>query len=216
MKNIIVLKILKNVGITLFYIIIVFLFLFSISTLSRKSNDQVNNLFGIGFLAVETDSMAGDNNDSFNKGDLIFVKVLSDKDRDNLDINTLVNAEQPTEGKIVTFYDRSIGTNGALNTHRVIGVENNRLITQGDNVDAADSVRVNQDAIIAVYMGKLPKAGSLVSFMLTPLGFGLLVVLPFLLLLVYHGIMLTKHIFIIRENKLRAELLGTKEQEGKE
>ena len=42
--------------------------------------------------------------------------------------------------------------------------------------------------------------------MLTPLGFGLIVVLPFVLLLIYNGIMIAKNVFKAREDKLREEL----------
>lgn len=203
MKDNKILKVSKIVGLTIFYIIIAFLFLFSVSTLARKSNDQVPNLFGLGYLAVESDSMVGDNKDSFDKGDLIFVRVLSKKDKDNLDITTLYNAGDPNKSKIVTFYDRQID---ALNTHRVVGVEGNRLITQGDNVDEVDSVRITANDIVGIYNGKIPNVGSAISFMLTPVGFGIIVVLPFVLLLLYHGIMIAKNVFIVREDKLREEL----------
>lgn len=203
MKDNKILKVSKIVGLTIFYIIIAFLFLFSVSTLARKSNDQVPNLFGLGYLAVESDSMVGDNKDSFDKGDLIFVRVLSKKDKDNLDITTLYNAGDPNKSKIVTFYDRQID---ALNTHRVVGVEANRLITQGDNVDEVDSIRITANDIVGIYNGKIPNVGSAISFMLTPVGFGIIVVLPFVLLLLYHGIMIAKNVFIVREDKLREEL----------
>lgn len=203
MKDNKILKVSKIVGLTIFYIIIAFLFLFSVSTLARKSNDQVPNLFGLGYLAVESDSMVGDNKDSFDKGDLIFVRVLSKKDKDNLDITTLYNAGDPNKSKIVTFYDRQID---ALNTHRVVGVEGNRLITQGDNVDEVDSIRITANDIVGIYNGKIPNVGSAISFMLTPVGFGIIVVLPFVLLLLYHGIMIAKNVFIVREDKLREEL----------
>lgn len=203
MKDNKVFKVSKIVGLTIFYIIIAFLFLFSVSTLARKSNDQVPNLFGLGYLAVESDSMAGDNKNSFDKGDLIFVKVLSKKDQDDLDITTLYNATDPNKSKIVTFYDRQIN---ALNTHRVVGVDGNRLITQGDNADEADSIRITANDVVGVYSGKISNVGSVISFMLTPLGFGLIVVLPFVLLLIYNGIMIAKNVFKAREDKLREEL----------
>lgn len=197
------LKILKVTALVIFYGIIGLLFIFSLSTLARKSEDQVPNLLGRGFLAVESSSMTGDNNDSFNEGDLILVRVLSSKEKENLDPNTLYDSENPSNGTVITFYDRQIK---AFNTHRVVGVDNGYLITQGDNNLTPDSQKILPSSIIAVYSGKIPKVGNLVSFMLTPVGFGVVVVMPFILVLLYQGIIITRNIFKVREEKLKEEL----------
>ena len=97
-------NVLKIAGNVLFYTVIVFLLLFSISNLSVKSNKDIANVLGRGFLPVISDSMEGNNRDSFDKGALVFVRLLSAEDKQNLNI-----------GDIVTFYDLNLV---ALNTHR--------------------------------------------------------------------------------------------------
>ena len=63
-----------------FYILILLVLLFSISNIRAKNkNDQIPNIFGKGYLNVLSDSMTGDNKDSFNTGDMIIVKIANKK-----------------------------------------------------------------------------------------------------------------------------------------
>lgn len=119
--------ILTIVGNVVFYIVIIMLFLFSIMNINAGNDGKgFPNLFGNGFLSVQSDSMNGESSeyeiDSFNKGDLVKVKVFKDKDCSNLEV-----------GDVVTFYDPSLE---ALNTHRVVYVhdDNSYVICQGDKV----------------------------------------------------------------------------------
>lgn len=197
------LKITKIVFLSLFYILIAFLLMFAIATLSRRKDDQVPNLFGKGFLAVDSraDSMTGNNKDSFKPGDLIFVNVLSKKDQENLDLEKLYN-----DSAVISFYDRSIR---AINTHRVVeyGVsESGReyIRTQGDKEGLPmDNIYLEKEDVIAIYSGKLVGFGKPVNFMQTPMGFAVLVVLPMLVLLVYQAVVLMVNVFKVREDKLK-------------
>ncbi len=119
--------ILTIVGNVVFYVVIIMLFLFSIMNINAGNDGKgFPNLFGNGFLSVQSDSMNGESSeyeiDSFNKGDLVKVKVFKDKDCSNLEV-----------GDVVTFYDPSLE---ALNTHRVVYVhdDNSYVICQGDKV----------------------------------------------------------------------------------
>lgn len=200
-------KIFRIIGLVIFYTIIVALLLFSISTLTKKSEDQVPNLFGLGFLTVETDSMEGTEKDSLFVGDLIFVKVLSKKDKETLDLSELAE-----KGMIVTFFDRDPDVR-KLVTHRAKRVtEDGLLVTQGDaSYTEEDSVRRGSSEIVAIYKGRISGVGKAIAFMQTPVGFGVVVVLPMALLLIYQGISLTKNVFKLRENKLKQQIEIEKE-----
>ncbi|MDX9808505.1 MAG: hypothetical protein RBS87_08130, partial [Acholeplasma sp.] len=160
------LNVLKIVGNVLFYTLIVLLLLFSISNLSVKTNKDVANIFGRGFLPVISDSMEGNNSDSFDKGSLVFVKLLSESQKEELEI-----------GDIVTFYDLNLS---ALNTHRVVYVTPSYIVTQGDKAAASapyviggDNTGVQYeivtyDNIKAIRTGDIGGVGSAVSYLQTP------------------------------------------------
>ena len=140
---------------SIFYLIIGLLLLFSVATLSVKTVKDIPNLFGKGFLAVheQADSMVGDNKDSFNPGDLVFVNVLSEKQKQELDLQKLKD-----EGAVISFYDHNIKR---INTHRVIDYNETKgtLTTQGDNVDEPDIVPVYRSDIVGIYIGKAKSLG---------------------------------------------------------
>lgn len=161
----------------LYYIVIVFLLSFSIVTILSRGEGKIPNVFGRGYLAVQTDSMEGTEKDSFKVGDLIFVRLLNDKSREKLEV-----------GDVVTYFDSSIRS---LNTHRIVEIIDTSvgksIITQGDKAGAPrDSARPIED-ILAVYTGKSSGTGRFILFLNTKLGFGMLIVLPVLLLFIYQG-----------------------------
>ncbi|NLB85199.1 MAG: hypothetical protein GX794_03680 [Acholeplasmataceae bacterium] len=203
------LKVFKIIGLVVFYTIILTLLLFAISTLAQKSEDQVPNLFGLGYLTVESNSMEGTEEDSLFVGDLIFVKVLSKKEKEDLDLQDLVD-----KGAIVTFFDRDPDVRKRV-THRAIGLtEDGLLITKGDNPNTnptEDAVKRGGTEIIAIYKGRIAGLGKVINFMQSPVGFGVVVVLPMALLLIFQGITLTKNIFKLREDKLKQQLEVEKE-----
>ena len=135
-KTIFILKIVGNV---VFYLIIIALLLFSIMNINAGSkNGGFPNIFGKGFLSVQTNSMTRDESfngvnipDKYNDyeigefaaGDLLYVKVAKQKNINKLEV-----------GDVVTFFDSSLK---ALNTHRVIAISkdgNNvvQVTLQGD------------------------------------------------------------------------------------
>ncbi len=204
-------KIIKGVKIgvsALFYLIIVLLLLFSIATLTRKTEKDIPNLFGFGFLAVneKADSMVGTERDSFNPNDLIFVRVLNKKQRDNLDLEKLY--EKRT---VVSFFDMN---RRVINTHRVVNYHQttNTVETKGDNAPI-DEGHLNKVEILAIYQGKIKGAGKVVAFMQTQLGFGLVVIAPMLVLLGIQGYALIRNVYRSKEVKLKAQL---DEQQAKE
>lgn len=206
-------QIFKIVLSVLYYFVIVLLLAFSIITITSREPDKIPNVFGKGFLAVQSNSMEGNERDSFNKGDLIFVKLLNTKSREKLEI-----------GDIVTFFDENLN---ALNTHRIVSIEGNYYHTQGDNRSVStspDRARTNSE-FIAVYSSKVRGVGKVIDFLNTKAGFGLLIVLPIFILFIYQGV---KVLLLVNENKkpsefdieaekerLRAELLKELKEELK-
>lgn len=119
--------ILTIVGNVIFYAVIIMLFLFSIMNINAGNDGKgFPNLFGNGFLSVQSDSMNGESTeyeiDSFKKGDLVKVKVFKEDDCSTIKV-----------GDVVTFYDPNLE---ALNTHRVAYVHSDYsyVICQGDKV----------------------------------------------------------------------------------
>ncbi|MDE7100584.1 MAG: hypothetical protein K2O05_01875, partial [Anaeroplasmataceae bacterium] len=121
--------VLKIVGNVIFYFIIIVLLLLSIMNIrAGNQSDAFPNIFGKGFLSVQTDSMNGDKDDSFKAGDLLFVKVFKEKKANHLKVND-----------VITFYDSTVNDNkGGLNSHRIVYInydaEGNVLsvVCQGD------------------------------------------------------------------------------------
>lgn len=129
---------LRIVGNVFFYSILICLLIFSIMNINAgNGKTDYPHIFGRGFLSVKSDSMTRDEDNKvnwpeewkkykikdFDKGDLVNVKKTSSK---SLDV-----------GDVITFYDTSIG---ALNTHRIVGIDKNKdnkielIICQGDKV----------------------------------------------------------------------------------
>ncbi len=131
---------LKIAGNVIFYSVLVFLFLLSIANINAGAGKNgIPNIFGTGFLSVQTDSMdAGVDAlpdyykdykiKPFKSGDLVVCNILNDSKRQSLQV-----------GDVITFQDSTILKGEVVfNTHRIVYIdrdENNnitRLVTEGD------------------------------------------------------------------------------------
>lgn len=65
---------------------------------------------------------------------------------------------------IVTFYDHD----GSLVTHRIISINENQMITKGDNNNTEDKQN-SVDKIIGIYIYKIPKGKKIISVFKNPL-----------------------------------------------
>ena len=110
-----VLRILKIVGNVIFYVVIVLLFFFSLMNINSGGKGGIPNIFGKGYLSVQSDSMSGKVTyeeykkfkiKSFAKGDLVNVDMLSKSAKAKLNV-----------GDVITFWDIDIK---AYNTHRIV------------------------------------------------------------------------------------------------
>lgn len=175
-----------------------------------------SSFFGTAFVAVESDSMDGDEKDSFSKGTLLKIKILSDEEKKNL-----------KEGDVITFYDYNvIPGRRVLNSHRIVTVSDNfgevTFITKGDNNEVADGAFRSLGDVVGKVTGRTKGLGSVVIFLHSSTGFFLCVVTPSLLLLAYCVWYLVR---VIREerahkkgddrDRLKRELLEELRAEGK-
>lgn len=116
---------------SIFYIFLFMMLLFSVSQIRGKNDDEVKNVFGLGYETVLTDSMYVKNRQglevvnedrfkntktSFDAGDLIWVHTVNSKKSKKLKI-----------GNIITFWDTTsqnptTNKDGFLNTHRIVDI----------------------------------------------------------------------------------------------
>lgn len=167
-------------------------------------------VFGKAYVAVQSDSMEGDNPDSFNKGDLIKIKILKDEEKNNLKV-----------GDVVTFTFRKDGKE-ELNTHRIIQVNQTgtgvTYFTQGDKaagLGLSDQIElVYPSTIVGKYTGsKLNGWGKAADFFHSQAGFFVCVVLPSLLIVAYFAVNL---VMTIRAAKAEAALADGPQEDEKE
>lgn len=200
-KQKLALRILKIGVNTVFYIVIALLLVFSLANIQVKRENDIANVFGRGFLSVQSQSMSGDSEDSFEMGDMVFVKMLDDSDRENLVV-----------GDIVTYFDLTLR---AFNTHRIIEVFENDgemyLITQGDNTPGPDQP-IRAAEVKAMYLSKWSGFGDALDYLQSPTGFALFVILPVIIILVFEGILLVRNILALNKVKMEEKYALEKEK----
>lgn len=215
-----------------FYILILLVLLFSISNIRAKNkNDQIPNIFGKGYLNVLSDSMTGDNKDSFNTGDMIIVKIANKKNISKLEV-----------GNIVTFYDYRLASNkgagSALDTHRIVYIDKTNndsyvYYTVGDKIAKQlnfDASKLNADnyltilnslgsnnyqafgstEIRGIYSGKWSGFGKTIQTINNH--FIAIIVVPVAILLVFEIGVLVLNIMRAREEKLKLEMKETSQE----
>lgn len=213
----------------IFYLLILLVLLFSISNIRAKNkNDQIPNIFGKGYLNVLSDSMTGDNEDSFNTGDMIIVKIANKKNISKLEV-----------GNIVTFYDYRLASNkgagSALDTHRIVYIDKTNndsyvYYTVGDKIAKQlnfDASKLNADnyltilnslgsnnyqafgstEIRGIYSGKWSGFGKTIQAINNH--FIAIIIVPVAILLVFEIGVLVLNIMRAREEKLKLEMKET-------
>ena len=206
-KSKLAIKILKISFNTVFYALIVLLVMFSIANMKLKEKNDIANILGNGFVSVLTDSMDGDQENSFKVEDLIFVKLLDDESRLQLEV-----------GDIITYYNLEIeglGIAGFI-THRIIQVfeldGETFFVTRGDKVGAPDDQPIHNSEALALYQSKWSGAGQALKYLQTPAGFALFVILPVALMLIFEGVMLGRNIYVLNKQKMDELYAKDKEQ----
>ncbi|MFH0767805.1 MAG: signal peptidase I [Bacillota bacterium] len=182
-------KILNTISSVIFYAIIFALFVFSIANIKMRQTDDIANIIGNGFLSVHSDSMNGENEDSFASGDMIFVKIFDE---------TMI--AELSVGDIVTYYDHSIHS---FNTHRIINVYDldgiTYIETQGDSLLNPD-LPIMASEIIGVYQSSISGFGNSLDYLQSPKGYALFIIIPVIIIFVYEGFLLINY----NKNKFEA------------
>ncbi|MGL5756456.1 MAG: signal peptidase I [Paraclostridium sp.] len=129
----------------LYYIVIVFLALIILNTLTSKS-DKLFNIFGYRTYTVLSGSMEPE----FYPGDMVVVKH---KNKTDIELND-----------IVTFVDNE----GVVVTHRIIEKSSGGYITKGDNNNIDDADILQKNNIIGEVKFHIPKLGYINNFLSDP------------------------------------------------
>lgn len=155
----------------LLWLVILVAALYAFTTMATRDNQNVSSIMGYTPLVVKTNSMSP----TFNAGDLIFIKKC--------------DTSKLKEGDIICFHT-IIDNEYALNTHRIQKIETvggaRSYTTLGDNNKGiADTHIISDGDIVGKYVGDLPKAGKVMDFLSSSVGFLVVIVLPMLLFFIY-------------------------------
>ena len=155
----------------LLWLVILVAALYAFTTMATRDNQNVSNILGYTPLVVKTNSMSP----TFNAGDLIFIRKC--------------DTSKLKEGDIICFHT-IIDNEYALNTHRIQKIETvgdaRSYTTLGDNNNGiADAHIISDGDIVGKYVGDLPKAGKVMDFLSSSIGFLVVIVLPMLLFFIY-------------------------------
>ena len=193
-------------------IIVVVLVAFSIYTIvnNRKELDDknLNFVFGKAWVPVLTDSMKGDNPDSFSSGDLVIDRKY--KEGENLEIGT-----------IITYYDLIDGQ-WRFNTHRIISINYNddgsvqSYQTKGDHNLGPDTSVVNLSNIKGIYVKHYVGAGKPFIWMQKPNNFLLVILVPLIALVLVNVIDLVRMIMKYNAKKLKEQYAAAAPKETEE
>lgn len=146
--------------------------IFSVNTFDR--NDRA--VFGHKMYIVLSDSMS---TTDFSAGDLVVVREV--------DPSTL------QEGDIVAFMSQAADSYGQTMTHKIRSRTTTLsgepgFVTYGTTTGVDDEAIVTYPYVQGKYVFAIPKLGSFFTFMKTPVGYLVCILLPFLLLILYQGV----------------------------
>ncbi|MET3698690.1 Signal peptidase I [Bacillus oleivorans] len=176
-------KVRKIISNSLYGIVCTFLVAMIIMVFSARASGGEPELFGYQFKVVLSGSM----DPTFKTGSIILVEKL--EDTINLNENDIISFVQE-ENQIVT--------------HRIIEVVNNDngvfYRTKGDANEEPDINAVVPANVLAKYSGiTIPYVGYLLNFASSPIGTGLLLIIPGILMIIYSVITIRKAIKEIEE-----------------
>lgn len=168
-------KILSAVLVWLVVLIAVGMMVFTIISVNTfDRNDRA--VFGHKMYIVLSDSMSATD---FSAGDLVVVKEV--------DPSTL------NPGDVIAFVSQTTDSYGQTMTHKIRSrttTENGEpgFITYGTTTGVDDEGIVTYPYVQGKYVLAIPKMGSFFTFMKTPVGYLVCILLPFMLLILYQGI----------------------------
>ena len=187
-------KIIKilNVAVTVLIILILIIsvFIMTISLTGKDTNDGVPNFFGKAPISVLSDSMKGDGELNFNKGDLLICDAVPSEDR--------LEAKYKV-GDVVCFsYDVNNDGYRDYITHRIYKIKKDGVyLTKGDNNDTYDQnpkattvfPDITTTDIVATYHGaKINGLGEFMAYLRTQMGIFFVILLPMIIFFLYTAV----------------------------
>ncbi len=144
-------------------VLIALLLYFIVNTNIQKKNGNGLIWFGdYAQLSVVSGSMSG----AIETGDVIVIEKLGDEDKLSV-------------GDIVTFRSGS-----SLVTHRIVQLEGDRYITKGDANNTEDAASVSRDYIVGRLVSVIPRLGTFIMTLQSPLGMSIVLVVGILLVFI--------------------------------
>ncbi len=178
-------------------------FVLVVTFTAKDENGGVPNLLGKSPVSVLSNSMQGDGELNFNKGDLLICDAVSVEDR--------VEAQYKV-GDVVCFpYDIDGDGYNDYVTHRIYKInKDGTYLTKGDNNDTYDQdpngttkfSNVIGSDIVAVYHGaKIPGVGDFINYIRTQQGFFLIVLLPMIIFFLYEAVRVVINVMAYSKEK---------------
>ena len=176
-----------NITVNVIVSIIVVLVLILTINIIVSGKKGYTSVFGYAHVAVRSDSMDGDKPDSFQKGDLLKVKILSDKEKQELKVGDIITFYYPVSKSVPgAQYVTIDGKPHIINSHRIEKVEGDRIFTRGDKEGAPLDLGNRQYSdIIGKVVSHTDGIGNVTLWFQSQTGFFVCVVLPSLLIVVY-------------------------------
>jgi len=159
--------------------------LFTVFTLKNAGADN-RSVFGIRAFVVLSDSMSATD---FSAGDLI--------------ISRSVDTDELAEGDIISFISQNSDNYGEIVTHKIRRhttdiYGNPAFVTYGTTTDVDDEAPVPHSAVLGKYSFRIPAAGRFITFLKTPMGYVVVILIPFLILIGYQAV---RSVLLYREYK---------------
>lgn len=160
-------KIVGKIATVILVIFTVFIMIFTIVSVNTVGKDQ--KIFRYKPYIVLSDSMHG----VFDVGDIVV-----SKEADTSDLK---------KGDIISFKSIDPNNYDTVVTHKIKGVTKYKgekaFVTYGVNTGVKDAYPVPADRVIGEYQFRLPKMGYFFQFLKTPMGYFVLIFIPFMLLI---------------------------------
>ena len=158
------------------------------AVISGENNGK--EILGHKILIVNTDSMsksAISENEKifFSAGDIIIIRVINDP-------------TELKEGDVISFFSYNPESMGKTVSHKIREIkysssgEITGFVTYGINKGVNDIVEVRPEHLVGKYVAKVPSVGLLFSFMKTPRGFYLSILIPGVLLIIFFSVKVGK------------------------
>ncbi len=162
-------------GVALLGLLLLSVLIINVTLIIKGSlnKDAPPDIFGTAPLAVASPSMNGNSPDCFDEGAMIFIRILSDEDKQSLQ-----------KGDIICFRD-----DGVFITHRIVAVNQTdgktvSFVTMGDANNTTDGTILLSN-VVGKCVGSVERLGGFALFLQTPWGILVFIGIPVVAFIVY-------------------------------